>query len=205
MDKQQVLREIKRTAAANGGAALGQNRFSQETGIRVSDWKGKFWVRWGDALREAGFGPHQKSGFPHATTFSRSLGSTKSQLAARIRDFCKGRDGYDDILALCAPILNAPAQPSGRAEANEEVFGSVYLAKSGRFYKIGSTNAVGRREYELGIQLPERIRLVHEIRTDDPNGIEAYWHGRFASKRKGGEWFALDAGDVQAFKRRKFM
>ena len=59
MDKQQVLLEIQRTAAQNGGVPLGRQRFLQETGIKESDWLGKLWVRWNDAVREAGFSPNE--------------------------------------------------------------------------------------------------------------------------------------------------
>ena len=52
-DKQRILNEIRQTAEANGGVPLGVARFLQETGIKATDWAGKFWVRWGDALREA--------------------------------------------------------------------------------------------------------------------------------------------------------
>jgi hypothetical protein len=59
--------------------------------------------------------------------------------------------------------------------------------------------------YELAIQLPEKSRLVHQIRTDDPSGIEEYWHKRFSDKHKNGEWFDLSSSDVKTFTRRKFM
>lgn len=79
------------------------------------------------------------------------------------------------------------------------------MIKSGRHYKIGRSNAVGRRERELAIQLPEKTALVHSISTDDPVGIEQYWHKRFADRRGNGEWFNLSRDDVKAFRRRKFM
>lgn len=83
---------------------------------------------------------------------------------------------------------------------NQEL-GEVYLFKSGHFYKIGKTNCTVRRGSELRIMLPEKITLIHSIKTDDPSGIEAYWHKRFELKRKNGEWFDLTSNDVKAFKR----
>ena len=57
MKKQHILDEIRRTAEANGGAALGRQRFFAETGIKDSDWFGKYWARWSDAVCEAGLVP----------------------------------------------------------------------------------------------------------------------------------------------------
>lgn len=144
--------------------------------------------------------------FPSEGVFRR-LGS-QGTLARKLTDYCQERDGFDDVLDLISPHLNVAARPddedaTGRGAAPED--GWVYLLRMGRHYKIGRTNAVGRREYELAIQLPERATLVHRIRTDDPPGIESYWHRRFADRRKGGEWFELSAADVRAFRRRKLM
>jgi hypothetical protein len=55
MTKDQIIQEIKRTAKENDGKPLGRQRFLQATGIKESDWIGKFWTKWSDATKEAGF------------------------------------------------------------------------------------------------------------------------------------------------------
>ncbi len=239
-NKGHILTEIRRTAAANGGVPLGTGRFLAETGIRESDWHGRFWVRWGDAVREAGFEPNQLQQaipenrlletlssllrelghfpvageikikgrndpvFPSYNTFRRFGG--KGALAARLLRFCQEHAGYEDVAAMCAPLAGPAVESdkSAKLEAPAEL-GFVYLMKSGRFYKIGRSNAVGRRERELAIQLPEKVKVIHSIKTDDPAGIEEYGHKRFQTRRKNGEWFELTSADVTAFRRRKFM
>ena len=59
MDGHDIVCEIKRTAQENGGQPLGAKRFQDETGIKESNWFGKYWRNWGDALQEAGFRPNQ--------------------------------------------------------------------------------------------------------------------------------------------------
>jgi len=106
---------------------------------------------------------------------------------------------------LCEGHVSRVSPTADESASGDGEIGFIYLMKSGKSFKVGRSNATGRREYELGIQLPEKLKTVHVIPTDDPPGIEAYWHNRFKAKRKNGEWFELDAADVAAFKRRKFM
>jgi Meiotically up-regulated gene 113 len=237
MEKEQILAEIRRTAAANSGAALGKARFAAETGIRETDWRGRYWARWSDALAEAGFGPNEYQAAIPEQTILASLADeivrlrkmpTSAELALRRRvdvDFPSPKvfdrlgpkagwarrvaDAFPDrpdVLAILDPLLaeQASDEPDDSA-AESQPDGFVYLLKSGRHYKVGYTFDVGRRRYDLAIQLPEAVEEVHAIRTDDPVGIERYWHERFASRRKNGEWFDLTRADITAFKRRKFM
>lgn len=240
VERQYIIAEIRRTAEANGGAPLGRARFAAETGIRESDWSGRYWARWSDALAEAGFGPNQlqvrysdddvlaalvseirrlgrmptapelrlrrrdDKTFPSRGVFER-LGA-RAALVAKVADYCRSRDDHQDVLEMIAvDVVNAVDQERSQVDGDVTQYGFVYLLKSGRYYKIGHTFDVGRRRYDIAIQLPEPVSEEHVIRTDDPVGIERYWHSRFADRRKNGEWFELTRADITAFKRRKFM
>ncbi|MBT9446234.1 MAG: GIY-YIG nuclease family protein [Hyphomonadaceae bacterium] len=238
MERDFIVREVRRTAAANGGTALGRLRLETESGVKEHHWR-KFWARYSDLVKEAGFEPNavaeaftedqlcafivgvardlgrfpahadirvKKSGdpdFPNHRVFDRTLGG-KGEKVAKVAAYCRSNPGNEDVLAMCevATVEEIPAPATRPNAAND---GHVYLMKSGKYYKIGFSVHAGARERQIAIQLPEAVSTVHVIVTDDPPGIEAYWHRRFADKRKNGEWFDLAREDVAAFKRRKFM
>ncbi|MGD0197241.1 MAG: GIY-YIG nuclease family protein [Solirubrobacteraceae bacterium] len=237
LTKDEILGEIRRTAAENAGVPVGWRRFQQMTGIKPYDW-GKYWARFSDAQGEAGFNPNnlntafdnafvsdklislvrelqafptyaemrvkraQDPSFPHDRVFSR-LG-TKNALVGRVLDYCGDKPEYQDVVELCEAIYkpSTTAAPTENGQAAPAKYGFVYLAKGhpGE-YKIGRTNLVDRRMSELGATAAVELQLIHEIKTDDPSGVEAYWHKRFEGKRIRGEWFQLRVDDVAAFKR----
>lgn len=118
---------------------------------------------------------------------------------AVLRELSYSDPGYEQLRNLL-PTPNVRAhQPKP-----ERLHGWVYVIKSGEFYKIGRSDEIERRFREIKVALPDKVVLLHSIRTDDPAGIEAYWHRRFAERRVNGEWFKLTPADVAAITRRKF-
>src|SRR5690349_16416937 len=59
MNKEQIIAEIRRLADENHGRPPGKQVFESKTGLRRSEWYPHVWLRWGDALREAGFSPNE--------------------------------------------------------------------------------------------------------------------------------------------------
>ena len=236
-DRAQVISEIKRIALASGGKAPGRQVFERETGIKQSEWYPDIWLRWSEALTDAGYAPNELRGriqddvviekyiglvrelhrfpvlgeirrkakvdksFPSHTRFGRFGG--KEGLIDAVARYCRDHSGCDDILVLCDEYKASTRSAEQKYQETKVSTGFVYLMKSGRHYKIGRTNSLGRRGSELAIKIPVPPKTLHSIETDDPVGVEGYWHRRFADKRGEGEWFELTADEVKAFKRWK--
>ncbi len=76
MERAEILARIRRTAV--GGVPLGQNRFAQVTGLTESVW-GRYWARFGDAQREAGFTPRTRTtAFPDEDVLAQFISLMRS-------------------------------------------------------------------------------------------------------------------------------
>ena len=249
-NKRAIINEIRRTAEKNRGVPLGMVRFYQATGIKISDWRGKLWLRWSDALRAAGFEPNNKTyaypekflldsfiglmrelgHFPTATELQqkgyhnrdfpshmafKSRWGSKGQQAEHIAAYCRRQEDYGDILEMCEQIRQQerfPAHPPVQAQGMN---GYVYLVKArrkwGTFYKLHWSSMRLHKSRYLSTRNGQpylKNGAVHLIRTDDPEGICAYWRQRFAPKcqrRREGECYRLTTADLQAFKSRSVM
>ena len=240
MSREQIVAEIKRLASENNGSPPGQEKFEHETGMTTGSWRGKYWLRWSDALAEAGYSPRQMNkaldaetvllrlaqltrklghfptyaetrmereidkSFPNHGVFDR-FGRRDERISA-LRTFARTNPEYCDIaLLLPDEIVGDEAHSEERERSDVTSDGYVYMLKLGKHYKVGKTFSVPRRHREIALELPEKPEVIHTIQTDDPDGIEAYWHRRFKPFATNGEWFELKGEQVKAFKRRKFM
>lgn len=126
-------------------------------------------------------------------------------LPAKLLVFCSAGLQFNHVLEICnraiklAPIDNVLDEPVGTSQS----VGYVYLLKFRSDYKIGASADPDRRYGEVATQMPYAMAKVYTIKTDDPFGVENYWHRRFEAKRLRGEWFKLSLADVRAFKRWK--
>ena len=95
-------------------------------------------------------------------------------------------DNYKDL-----PKLNAPA-------------GYVYVIQDmshSQQYKIGRTNHPASRLNRFGVALPIKTEVIAILRTDNAPTLERRLHQKFASSQTEGEWFALDAAQIDEIRR----
>jgi hypothetical protein len=229
-DREKIIDQLKRTTVANGGVPLSTRAFFKETGLGPRDLHRCGWPTHGALLQSQGlargtmrqaysddelFRPlaqltrvlghfptqnereverHREPAFPSSEAYLRR--ARGASLEVEFVDWCRRSNAYPDLVAkLSGSIVGAIKQ------RRPAVRGYVYMMRSGRRHKIGRETTEGARQAAAGTWL-EDPRVVHRIATDDPEGVERYWHERFRKQNKlvKGELYDLTAADVAAFK-----
>ena len=137
--------------------------------------------------------------FPSSNVFMR-LG-TKNEILLRLIAFAGSHEEYENLTPICEPYIHSIPRHTDPDTLSLSTTGFVYMIRMDKWHKIGATKDILRRTGELRITLPSSESLVHTIETDDPFGVEKYWHNRFKDRRARGEWFLLTPADVKAFRK----
>jgi hypothetical protein len=233
MTKEEIIVRLQELASHRGGH-ISFDAFLEETGLKHHWLRGQdWWSAWNNLLAEAGLTtrPFAKPATPlpevvHAVAVlaerldrwpkdddikrekKRNHAFPSLKVVARFRrtgELARGMAAYGGRMSELAKDHLVAGPNTAEEPIDEKVKGYVYLLRSGRRYKIGKSTDPSRRYREVRLELPDETHQVHTIATDDPAGIERYWHARFAEKRvRNTEFFQLDGADVRAFKRRKY-
>jgi hypothetical protein len=151
----------------------------------------------------------KNNAFPSYEAY-RTAQSKNGPLANQLLEWCRTRPAHAAAHRIVKEYVSrqdtAPASAHRRGKV---VTGYVYLMRygtRGRKYKIGKSEDPPRRHSQISGMVPQELSIVHVIETDDPIGIEKYWHQRFDEKlvTNKKEIFQLEPGDIAAFKRRKY-
>ena len=76
----------------------------------------------------------------------------------------------------------------------------VYLTKSDFGYKIGRTTRPDQRPLIVAGNMPIQLEVIVVVEVENSRESEKQLHSRFEDKRLRGEWFSLDAADVEVVK-----
>ena len=227
--REQILAEVRRLAAEIGRPP-GSWLFESRTGLRAHQWRGVYWARWSEALREAGLQPNVRAPksdpdvmleqiaiaarrFGHCPTADELKLYRRTRRAPGVSTV---RHHFADRATLVARLkewvaarpdyadvaaLLARTPAERRRDKPGTTEGVLRLFRCRHSYRFVRTGEADDRKTWPPVAIPASATQEHAIRTDDPAGIEAYWTRRFAYRRIDPEWFALTAEDVAAFRR----
>jgi Meiotically up-regulated gene 113 len=117
-----------------------------------------------------------------------------------LMEFAEGSDDIQAALQFMAEVESyVQRRELRKIKVRERKAGLVYLISGGGYYKIGLTTDLVARHRQIGAKLPFQTEVTHTIKTSNVEGLEQYWHERFAAKRVEGEWFVLSLEDIAEF------
>lgn len=229
---EKIIVQLKAAVDRNGGQPPSLRSFFQAAGLNQRDLVRAGWPTYGALLKSQGFEPakmkrgytneevfrplaelavrlghfptqnereverHRNPVFPSSEAYIRR--GRGAMLEHALRAWCDGTNSFPDLV----PKLKqgaATAQVSGPI-----VKGYVYMLRdgnSGKRVKVGKESVEGARQAAAATWL-ENPKAIHRIATDDPEGVERYWHERFKKEGKHvvRELFDLLPSDIAAFK-----
>lgn len=117
---------------------------------------------------------------------------SKPEALELIEKLCNFYDQYDQEIEAYNKEYTKPAPPLPPR------LGQVYLMESGGLYKIGYTyTSVRARRLTFQRGNPKKVNQICIIDSDSPEQLEKELHDKFAKKHVRGEWFDLNAADVE--------
>jgi hypothetical protein len=127
--REQILNEIQKLALANDGKPPGVRAFERETGIRQGLWRGVYWARWNDAVREAGLTPNVKQERIEDDVFLTKLAQAchhfkRFPTAMELRMYQKLDRGFPNTKSITrhfGSLTRAPDQLARWAQENGDV------------------------------------------------------------------------------------
>lgn len=145
----------------------------------------------------------KNAGLAAGVKYCKRCDATKS-----LEEFSIDRRRPDGRGYKCKPCRNeseqhlSPRPRTLRAQSMPGRSGYVYLLRSEiGLYKIGRSKSPLDRVEQLKCGIPIELELLHSVSCEDYFRAEAELHRRYAPKRVKGEWFRLDAEDVETIKR----
>jgi hypothetical protein len=229
---EQIIALLKAEVARNGDQPPSQREFFAAASLNLRDLHRAGWPTYGALLKSQGFEAagmkraytdeevfrplaelavrlghfptqnereverHRNPAFPSSEAYIRR--GRGEMLEHTLREWCEETKSFPELVSKLKQAT-CPARLSGPV-----VKGYVYMLRdgnSGKRVKIGKESTEGARQAAAATWL-ENPRVTHRIATDDPEGIERYWHERF--KREGKhvarELFDLLPSDIAAFK-----
>lgn len=95
--------------------------------------------------------------------------------------------------------MTIPYRAQEEVEPRRPDKGHVYLIFScAGYHKIGKTADLAKRLQSFKTGLPGETTLLHSFAADNMHTAEEALHRRFGARRQNGEWFLLEAADVEA-------
>lgn len=99
-------------------------------------------------------------------------------------------------------ILNCNHNHTVKKKERKKYPGYIYfLQDDSKRIKIGKTQQIDKRVFDIGIKLPVTPILFHFFKTPDTTTMEKYLHDKYKNFRLDGEWFNLPESELLKIKK----